>query len=159
MLIRPKQFGLLLIATIAALSLVGCNKTPAETSQDVTEAREKASQDVSEARQDAGKTEAKAVEKVADARDAYAKTDASARAKVTEVESDALTTLAKADFEVAIAEAKGAYDIGTEKCGVLGGVEKNACLSTADAAFKAEEAIAIANRDASLVAADKASRE
>jgi vacuolar-type H+-ATPase subunit H len=158
-LIRPLQFPLVLIAAVAVLSLAGCNKTPAETSKDVTEAREKASQEVGEARQDASQAEAKAEEKVVDARQAYAKTDASARANVTEIEADAIAAMAKADFDVAIAEAKGRYNIGTKKCGVLGGVEKNACLSTADAAFKAEEAIAIADRDATLVAAALASGE
>jgi vacuolar-type H+-ATPase subunit H len=152
-------YRLFLTAMIAMLALAGCNKTPAETSKDVAVAREKASEEVSEARQDASKSENAAIDKVVDARQAYAKTDASARAKVIEAESDAIRTMANADFDVAIAEAKGRHDIGTGKCGVLGGVEKTACLSTADAAFKADEANATADRDASLVEANLASGE
>jgi len=141
------------IVAMAALLIVGCNKTPSETSKDVTEAREKAGQDVSEARQDANKTESKAEEKVIDAQQEYAKTDATARAKLTEVQSEALTTSAKAEFDVAITEAKGIEDIAKQKCGVLAGAEKNACLSTAAATYAASEADATARRDAALVAA------
>lgn len=153
MSIRPITLRLVLFATLAALALGGCNKTPAETSKDVTQAREEASQESSEARQDASKSESKAEEKVVDAHQAYAKTDATARAKVAEAESEAMTSMAKADFDVAMTEAKGRYNISTEKCGVLGGVEKKACTSKADATLKAEEAIALANRDETLVAA------
>jgi len=153
MLIQSMPIRLVLFATAVALSLGGCNKTADETSKDVTQAREKASQEVSEARQDASQSEATAENKVIDAEQAYAKSDADARAKVAKVESEAMSTMAKADFEVAITEAKGRYNIGTEKCGILGGVEKKACISKADATLKADEALAIANRDAALVAA------
>ncbi len=89
------------IVAVAALLLAGCKESPSETSKDVTQAREKASQDVSEARQDASKTESKSEEKVIDAQQAYSKTDANAREKLTEVESEAMAAEAKADFDVA----------------------------------------------------------
>ncbi len=139
------------IIAVGALLLAGCNESPSETSKDVTKAREKASQDVSEARQDASKTESKSEEKVIDAQQAYAKTDANAREKLTDVESEAMAAQAKSDFEVATAEAKGRHTIAVEKCGALEGVDKKACVSTADANFAADEAVATANRDTALV--------
>ena len=153
MLNRTILNRMLPIVAVAALMLAGCNKTPSETAKDVTQAREDASQDISEVRQDANKTESKAEEKIIDAQQAYAKTDAAARAKLIEVQSEAMGTTAKADFDVAIAEAKGIEDVAKKKCGVLGGAEKNACMSRAAATFAASEATATAERDAALVAA------
>ena len=141
------------VVALAAVMLAGCNKTPTETSKDVTQAREDASQEVSEARQDASVTENKADEKVIDAQQEYAKKEAAARAKLTEVQSDAMATTAEADFDVAIAEAKGIEEIEKKKCGVLGGAEKTACMSKAAATFAASEAAAKAERDAALVVA------
>ena len=139
------------IVAVAALLLAGCNESPSETSKDVTKATEEASQDVSEARQDASKTESKSEEKVIDAQQEYAKTDANAREKLTEVESEAMAAQAKADFDVAKTEAEGRHNIAVEKCGALEGVDKTACVSTADASLAAELAAATANRDAALV--------
>lgn len=138
------------IVAVAALLLAGCNEAPSETSKDVTQAREDASQDVSEARQDASKKESKSEEKVIDAAQAYAKTDANAREKLTAVESEAMASGAKADFDVAMAEAEGRHEIATEECGGLQGVDKTACVSTADANFAADEAAATAIRDTAL---------
>ena len=138
------------IVAVAALLLAGCNESPSETSKDVTKATEEASQDVSEARQDAGKTENKSEEKVIDAQQKYARTDANAREKLTDVESEAMAAGAKADFDVAKAEAEGRHNIAVEKCGALEGVDKKACLSTADANFAADEAAATAVRDTAL---------
>jgi len=139
------------IVAVGALLLAACNESPSETSKDVTQAREKASQDVNEARQDASKTESKSEEKVVDAQQAYAKSDATAREKLTAVESEAMAAQAKADFDVAITEAEGRHNIAVEKCGALEGVTKKACVSTADADFAAQQAAATANRDAALV--------
>lgn len=141
------------IVALTALMLAGCNKTPSETSKDVSQAREEAAEDVSEARQDANRTENKVEEKVVDAQQDYAKTDANARAKLNEVQSEGHSKTAKADFDVAIAKAKGIEDVAKQKCGVLGGAEKNACLSTAAATYEASKADATAKRDAALVAA------
>jgi vacuolar-type H+-ATPase subunit H len=143
------------LLALLALTLASCDKTPSETSKDVGQAREEASQDVSEARQDASKTTNKAEEKVMDAEQAYAKTDAGARAKLTAAESQAMVTRANADFDVAMAETEGRHAIAIEKCGALEDVSKDACLSTAHAAFEADKAAATAKRDAALVEADQ----
>ena len=52
-----------------------------------------------------------------------------------------------------MAKAKGIADVAKEKCGVLDGAEKSACLSAAEATFEASKAKAIAERDAVLVTA------
>jgi vacuolar-type H+-ATPase subunit H len=138
------------VVAVMALLLAGCKESASETSKDVTQAREEASQEVSEARQDADRTENKSEEKVIDAQQEYSKTDANAREKLTEVESDAMANQAKADFEVAKTEAEGRHNIAVEKCGALEGVDKKACVSTADANFAADEAAATAIRDNAL---------
>jgi len=138
------------IVAVGALLLAGCNESPSETAKDVTQAREKAGQEVSEARQDASKTASKSEDKVMDAQQEYAKTDANAREKLTDVESQAMTAQAKADFDVAKTEAEGRHNIAVEKCGALEGVDKTACVSTADANFAAEVAAATANRDEAM---------
>lgn len=140
------------IAAVAALLIAGCNETPYETSEDVTEARKDASENLSEAREEASQTENRVEENVADARHEYARTDANAREELTEAQTEALRKTAKADFDVAITEATGIRDVAKEKCGVLDGAEKTACLSAADATFAASKAKAIADRDAALVA-------
>jgi vacuolar-type H+-ATPase subunit H len=142
------------LVAVAVLLLAGCDKTPTETSNDVAEARKEASQDVSEARQDASKIEDKADAKVAAAQDVYARTDETARAKLTRAESEAMISKAHADFDVALVEANGRHDIAIEKCGQFTGVDKTACLSTADADFTAEQAAITATRDAVLVQAE-----
>jgi len=61
---------------------------------------------------------------------------------------------AQANFDVALAEAEGLHNFAIEKFGALKGVDKTACLSTADAAFTANQATITADRDAALVQAD-----
>ena len=143
------------ILALAALLLGGCKESASETSKDVSQAREKASKDVSTAQQEANKTEMKAEKKVDEAQQDYAKSQAGAQGKLNKTEAEAMSKMAKADFEVAMAEIKGRHNIATEKCGVLTGVEKTACQSSADATLAADEAIAIANRDAILVQAEQ----
>lgn len=140
------------LVAVAALMLAGCNETSSTTAKDVTKAREDASQDVSAAREKAIQTEIKAEEKVVDAQQEYAQTNASGREELTEVQSKALSDTAKADFDVAIAKAQGIEDVAGEKCDVLDGAEKTACLSAAAATYAASEAKAIADRDAALLA-------
>lgn len=135
------------IVAMAALLLSACDESASKTSKDVTQARVEASQDSSEARQEASQVESKSVDKVVDAQQAYAKTDAKARQKLTQVESEAMIAGAKADFDVAKTKAEGSLNIAMEKCGALKGVDKTACLSTADANFTAEVAAATADRD------------
>ena len=89
-----------------------------------------------------------------DAQQAYAESDEIAAKKLTKVESDAMIKTANADFDVASAEAKGGYDVAKEKCDALNGVDKTACLSTADATLAANQAEATAIRDAALVSAE-----
>lgn len=143
------------IIALAAVLLGGCNESATETSKDVSQAREKASEDVSAAQKEAMKDENKAERKVAEAQQDYAETRAGAQGDLSEAEAEAMATMAKADFDVAMAEIEGRHNIATEKCGVLKGVEKDSCVSTADAAFEADKAIAIANRDAILVQAER----
>jgi hypothetical protein len=64
-----------------------------------------------------------------------------------------MSKTAEADFDLAVTKAKGIADVAAEKCGILSGVEKNACLSAAEATFEASKAQATAERDAALVAA------
>ncbi len=143
------------ILALAALLLGGCNKSPSETAKDVGQAREKAATDMSAAQKDANKAENKADQKVAAAQQDYAETKAGAQGKLNKVEADAMVTMAKADFDVAMADLEGRHLIATKKCGMLKGVEKTACLSTTDAALAADQAIATANRDAILVQAER----
>jgi len=146
---------LLPIAAMAALMLTGCKETATETAEDVAKARSDATENVSEARQDLNKTINKAEEDVAEARHDYTERDTPARADLNEAKSDAMDDTAEANYDVAMAEAEGIENIASEKCGVLSGVEKNACLSAAEATFEAAKARAIAERDAALVAASR----
>jgi hypothetical protein len=61
---------------------------------------------------------------------------------------------AHADFEIASAQANGRADVARQACGSMSGVDKDACVSKADAILAAELAQATANRDATLVAAE-----
>jgi hypothetical protein len=61
---------------------------------------------------------------------------------------------ALANYDVATARFDGEHAIASEKCGVLAGVERDACQSTAEATHQAELASAVATRDAALVRAD-----
>jgi len=141
------------IVALAVLLLAGCKETASETAKDVAEARKDASEDNTEARQDASQTAVKADEKIADAQQDYAKSVAPAREDLSEAQSDASSDIAKADFDVAIIQAEGIADVASQKCGMLMGVEKKACFSTAEATFEASKAKATAERDAALVAA------
>lgn len=143
------------LVTVAALLLAGCDKSASETSKDVQKARQEASEDVSAARQEASKKETKATEKVTAAQHDYDKANASAHEELSETESEAMITMAKADFDVAMTEAEGRHSISIEKCDMLNGVDKKACVSSADAKLAVEKAKATADRDAILVKADR----
>lgn len=143
------------IAAIAALLMAGCEKSPTENAREVDEARDSAALNVDEARKDAGKTQDKTQAKVAEAQDDYAKTAASANRQLSVVEAEAMRKNAEAALEVATAEAEGRQSIAREKCGVLEGAEKDACLSSADALLASDQASAIAARDAILVEAER----
>ncbi len=145
---------LITIVALATFLLAGCNKTPSETSKDVAKAREVATQDSNAAREDASKTENKANENVADAQDVYAESKAGAQEKLSAAESKAMIAKAKADFDVALTDAEGRHSIAIEKCGSLKGVDKTACVSTADAKLASDQADATAERDSALMDAE-----
>jgi hypothetical protein len=136
---------LVLIAACASALLLGaCSKTPADTAKDVADART-----------DANQVANAADSKVADAQQAYATTDQNALKKLTAAESEAMISTARANFDVANTDAQGRASIAREKCGSLAGAEKDACLSSAEAALASDQAAAIATRDAALVAAER----
>lgn len=143
------------LLAVAALLLAGCEKSTSENTKDVTEAREKASQDTTEARKEAYKVESKAGQKVATAKQDYSKTTADAEQKLDKAEANAMTMTANSDYDVAMARVEGAHKVAVEKCDLLKDVEKTACKSTADAAFAASQAKATAIRDAALVQAER----
>lgn len=142
------------VFAVAFLFLAGCDKSADETTKSVAKAREEAGQEVTKAQQAATEIENNANEKLAEAQQDYAESDTSARAKLSKAESEAMISKAQADLDVAMAAAEGSHRIAVEKCGLLTGVDKNACLSTADAAFTADKASIIAQRDMTLVQAE-----
>jgi hypothetical protein len=121
------------IAAVAVLMLTSCKENASDTAKDVAKAQEEAAQKVDAARKDADKTAAKANEQVADAKADYAKTEAGAQKVLSKAESEAMIKTAHADFDVAIAEAEGRNKVAKEKCDALKGVDKDACLSAAEA--------------------------
>ena len=62
---------------------------------------------------------------------------------------------ANAGYAVAEADAKGKLDVAKQACDAYKGVEKDACLSSAQAEWTASLANAVAIRDAALVDADR----
>jgi hypothetical protein len=138
--------------SICAALLAGCQGTSTESA--VAQAQEDAAENTRAARVDAAAEIAGADERVADAERVYARTDAVASNVLTRAESEAMIETANANFDVARTTAAGNHDIEMEKCDALTGVVKDACISTADAAFAASEAAAISTRDAALVAAE-----
>lgn len=142
------------IATLAAMMLAACQNTTTDTAEKVAEARDAAADDVADARQYANETLADANDQISDAQQDYARTEKNATKKLTTAQSDAMVKTAHADFELASTVAKGRYDVAKSKCGLFDGVEKTACLSTADATLAANQADATAVRDAALVSAE-----
>jgi hypothetical protein len=143
------------IAAIAALLMVGCEKSPSGSAAAVDEARSDAAANTSSAREDATAKSVKADTKVATATQDYVETRGEAAAKLSKVESEAMITKAKADLEVATALADGRHSVALEKCEVLDGAQKNACVSAADAAHALERSEAIALRDKALLRAEQ----
>lgn len=145
---------LLPIATISMLLLVGCEKSANESVKAVDKARDNAAVTVDAARQDADKIEDRADKKVAAAQQAYVETNEAAFDKLSVVEAEAMSRKAQAEFEVASAEATGHHAVAKQKCDVLAGARRDACLSGADAVLSSEQALAVASRDAALVQAE-----
>jgi hypothetical protein len=140
---------------LAVLLLGGCSESANETSNDVSQAREKASKDASAAQQDANRSAEKAQHEVAEAKRDYADTRNDAQDELNEAEADAMVTMAEADFDIMMAEVEGQHRIAIEKCDALNGVKKDSCVSTADATLEADKARATSNRDAVLAQADR----
>jgi outer membrane murein-binding lipoprotein Lpp len=143
------------LAAIAVLMLAGCQETPAETAQDVSDARVEAAQNINAAREDANQEIDTAARDVAAAQRDFAKTDERAANALGDAESAALTKTAHANFDVAEAEAEGRNSIAVQKCEGFIGIDKDACLSSAAAILASELAVATTNRDTELVAAER----
>jgi hypothetical protein len=124
---------ILIVATLAVtFGLVACQKheTPAENRADVAAARSEASKDVAEARKDADA-------KVADA----SRTQAADQANVGH-------EVSKADEDVALAEANGAYKVAIAKCDAMMGDARSTCKRQADADLEVAKARAHQGRAA-----------
>lgn len=141
-------------AVLAALMLTACQETPQETAKDVSAARQDAAKDVKEAREDKREDVAEANAEVAGARQDFEQDSNAAMKKLTAAEAEAMVKTANANYDIAIAQISGRADVARQACGAMTGVEKDACLSNAEATFEAEKAAAIAQRDEVLVAAE-----
>jgi hypothetical protein len=142
------------VVAVCLVLTAGCEKSTSASAKDVAKARENATENSNEARNDADKVAAETNANLATVAQANAKADANARADMSAAESKAQAATAQANFNVAMTDAKGAYDIAKEKCSTLKSVDKDACLSTIAATLAADEAAATATRDRSLAAAD-----
>ncbi|HVF35956.1 MAG TPA: hypothetical protein VND91_11595 [Candidatus Saccharimonadia bacterium] len=140
-----------MIASVAVLMLAACRETPTETASDVAKAQEEAARESSEARREARESVAEADADVAEAARAHDAAGEATRKKLSAVEAEAMIEHANASYDVAIAETEGRHAVATEACDALTGVDKEACVSTADATLAAERASATATRDAALV--------
>ena len=144
-----------ILIVVASLALVtGCDQSASAQAADVAEVRAEARADTQDAVDEANDEVAEANADVREAQDDYDQSSDGANRQLNATEADAMAVRARANFDVAIVEAKGRYDIAKESCGNLTGIEKESCFSTADAEHAADEAAAIAARDAALVAAD-----
>jgi hypothetical protein len=143
------------LVAIAVLMLAGCQETPAETAQDVSDARAEAAQNVTAVREDANQEIDTAAGDVAQAQGDLVRTDARAADKLGEAESAAMAKTAHAIFAVAESEAEGRNDIAVQKCGGFIGSDQDACISSATAILTSELAAATSSRDTALVAAER----
>jgi hypothetical protein len=141
-------------ATILTLMLCGCTETPAETKRDVSEAKQTAAESNDEAQTNANKEVLMANEKIVDEQQAQSETSEDSRKKITQFESAAMIAKARADFDVAITQAKGRQRVAKEKCDALDRAARNVCVSAVDATMAADESLAAANRDNALLVAE-----
>ena len=145
-----------LAAAIAAvLALAGCQETASDTASDVAAARDDANKTDSEARQDAERAAAKANDQLVDAQQTYADTEGAARQKLTSAAADTMVSAAKAQYEVDKTATQGRYNVAVEKCDGLSGADRDACTSRANSVAMAEEAQAVATRDAAIADASR----
>ncbi len=172
--------SLLLVSTLAAvLGLSACNQqdSPAEAQRKVDQASQQAAEDLSKAQQDASQASAEAQQKLDAAREAaradVAHADAKANEKinaatdqamdaaseaqgnVAEVRADTINTQAKADYDVAIAQADADLKVSLEKCNAMPSGQAGACKDQANATHEIAKANAKrALDDAQAVAKD-----
>lgn len=148
------KLSMILLAASGLTLLAGCEQSTSAQAADVAEVRAEARADTDAAVDDANDEVAAANAEVREARDDFDEAADEANDQLNATEAEAMAVRARANFDVAIVEAKGRHEIAKEKCGNLTGIEKESCFSTADAEHAADEAAAIATRDAALVAAD-----
>jgi hypothetical protein len=96
----------------------------------------------------------KANESLTTATQSYARSDAKAQVKLGAAEADAMSKSAQAEYDLVMTTANETYKVATHECDALGGVDRTACKSTADAVLATASADATAKRDAALVAAE-----
>lgn len=140
-------------AAMTMLTLSACQETPTETAKDVAAANETAIEQSQAARQEANTEKANAQADVVDAKMQETVVDDKAIKKITQAESEAMVVTANANYDVAMTDAKGRFNVANEKCDALKGVGEDACRSTINATLTADEAAITATRDAALVAA------
>jgi hypothetical protein len=148
MTIRPISIAVLLAVSTL---LAGCQDN---NPKDVAAARADAARDVASARDAASTSIANANDKVDAARADYVDQEQGARKTLTAVEAEAMAKRAHADYDVGTAQVDGAFSVARQKCDSYTGVDKTACLSTADAKRAMDQAQITASRDAALVAAN-----
>lgn len=131
MIRAPRLPYLILVATLAAGTLSGCNKAekPAETQADVNAAAVEGADDVSSAYADRNDV---AREGIADVNTAMS--DAGTTA------NEARQDIAKADENVELTRARAAYDVSIERCEAKVGADQDACKSAAQAVLDAAQA-------------------
>ena len=112
-----KIISALLLAAITTISLAGCHKaeSPSEVSRDVAAAQNDAAQKVNDAREDAAKT-------------------------VNEKGRELNNLTAKADYDVQVAKAEGAYKVEMQRCEALSGPAQTGCKNAAQAVLDASKA-------------------
>jgi len=113
------------LVAAAALGVLGaCNRAepPAEVSKDVSQARHDAAQNVAEA-------------------------DRKGTEKVENQAADVRKAEADREYKVAMAKAKGDYDIAAQKCEGMSGQAQSDCKKAADTRYEQAKAAAKANYD------------
>jgi hypothetical protein len=142
MIARSVLFTAIAVTTM----LTACGQTETEAAEELARARLEAAERVAAARQRADAALA--------AHQATANGHARSAGKLTPQDVDAMIENANSAFEAARAEAMKRHETAEIQCDALEGVDKIACLSTADAELAADEAAAISHRDEALAGAN-----
>jgi predicted RNA methylase len=102
---------------VVLLALTACRESPQETAEDVAEARAEGAEDVREAQADRQEAQAEA------------------RTTATDPPYGTDGDRVKADYDVAVAQAKATLDVEQEKCEALTGDQRNNCKDAAQAVY------------------------